>query len=105
MTFGDILRKLIEEKDLTQKQVAGDLRMAPSTIGGYVQNSSEPDFSTLKSLASYFNVSTDYLLCFHAEKTNTHWEDELLRVFRSLTPEQQELYLELGKAFFKINRK
>ena len=102
MNFGDILRRLIEENDLTQKQVAGDLRIAPSTIGGYVQNSSEPDFDTLKMLARYFDVTTDYFLGFRTGKTNSFREDELLRIFRSLTAEQQEIYLEQGRAFLKI---
>jgi transcriptional regulator with XRE-family HTH domain len=104
MNLGEILRKLIEERDLTQKQVASDLSIAPSTIGGYVQNSSEPDFATVKMLARYFNVTTDYLLDFRNGKTDTHQEDEILRIFRSLTANQQELYLEQGRAFFKINK-
>ena len=105
MNFGDILRNLIEEQDFTQKQIANDLNIAPSTIGGYVQNTSEPDFNTLKQLARYFGVSTDYLLDFRAGETVTHQEDELLHIFRALTIEQKEIYLEQGRAFFKINRK
>jgi len=105
MKFGDVLRELIDERDTTQKQVANDLNIAPSTIGGYVQGTSEPDFNTLKSLARCFHVTTDYLLDFRSEKTDTRQEDELLRVFRSLTPEQKELYLEQGKVFLKINQK
>lgn len=105
MTFGDILRELIEERDTTQKRVANDLNIAPSTIGGYVQSTSEPDFNTLKSLAEYFKVSTDYLLDFRDVKTDTSQEDEILRVFRALTAEQKELYLEQGKVFLKINQR
>ena len=103
--FGDILRELIDERDTTQKRVANDLNIAPSTIGGYVQNTSEPDFNTLKSLARYFNVTTDYLLDVRVGKTDTRQEDEMLRVFRSLTVEQRELYLEQGKVFLRINQK
>ena len=105
MEFGDILRKLIEEHDLTQKQVAMDLSIAPSTIGGYVQNVSEPDFDTLKEIALYFDVTIDYLLGFNIDKTNAISEIEILRIFRSLTTYQQEVYLEQGKAFSKINQK
>ena len=93
MNFGDTLRVLIEERDLTQKQLASDLNIAPSTIGGYVQNSSEPDFATLKQLAKYFNVSTDYLLDVRSPQATTHQEDELFRIFRSLPAEQKELFL------------
>ena len=105
MNFGDGLRALLEERNTTQKQLANDLNIAPSTIGGYVQNSSEPDFETLKRLAKYFDVSTDYLLDYRFGKTATHQEDDLLRIFRSLSPEQRELYLEQGKVFIRINQK
>jgi len=62
MRFGDKLRALIEEQDITQKDLAMQLNLAPSTLGSYVQNTREPDFATLKLLANYFGVSTDYLL-------------------------------------------
>lgn len=103
MEFCNKLRTLIEERNITQKQVANDLNIAPSTIGGYVQGSSEPDFATLKILAEYFNVSTDYLLSVKIGNINTLLEDELLRVFRSMTTTQQSLFIEQGKVFVKAN--
>lgn len=105
MTFSDILRLLIEERGLTQKQLAKDLHIAVSTLGGYVQGTSEPDFDTLKRLAQYFEVSADYLLDFRTGRAKSHKEDDLLRVFRTLTPLQQEMYLEQGKAIMRINIK
>lgn len=105
MTFCNKLRALIEEKNMTQKQVANDLNIAPSTMGGYVQGSSEPDFETLKRIAGYFGVSSDYLLNIKDEKCKSTTEDELLRVFRSMTADQQELYIEQGKVFIRINKK
>ena len=103
MNFSYKLRSLIEERNLTQKQVANDLNIAPSTMGGYVQGISEPDFATLKRLAIYFEVTTDYLLNMHTNKTNNFLEDELLRVFRSMTSEQQSLCIEQGKVFVRAN--
>lgn len=103
MNFSDKLRCLIEERNLTQKRVANDLNIAPSTMGGYVQGSSEPDFDTLKRLAKYFNVSTDYLLNIQSDNCNNFIEDELLRVFRSMTLEQQHLFIEQGKVFVRAN--
>ena len=105
VNFGDKLRSLLEEKDITQKQLAADLCIPASTLGGYIQNSSEPDFATLKLLAKHFDVSTDYLLDVPSDKATTRMEDELLRVFRSLTQEQQETYIEQGKAFIRIAQK
>lgn len=103
MSFCNKLRALIEERNFTQKQVANDLNIAPSTMGGYVQGSSEPDFETLKRLATYFDVTTDYLLSVHSNKSSNVLEDELLRVFRSMTAGQQGLFIEQGKVFVRAN--
>ena len=104
MNFSNKLRCLIGEQNLTQKKVANDLNIAPSTIGGYVQGSSETDFETLKRLARYFDVSTDYLLNVQSNNCNTFIEGELLRVFRSMTNEQQHLFIEQGKVFIRANK-
>lgn len=105
MSFGDNLRTLIEERNLTQKELAKQLNIAPSTMGSYVQNTREPDFSTLKLLAKYFDVSTDYLLDYQSNQTVSHQEDELLRIFRSLSNTQKDICIEQCKAFVKINYK
>ena len=101
MKFSDKLRMLIEERNLTQKQVAIDLNVAASTMGGYVLGSSEPDFDTLIRIAEYFNVSTDYLLNRLSKNTVDQDEEELLRVYRSMKKEYRQIYIEQGKAFLK----
>ena len=105
MKFGDVLRILLEERNITQKRLATDLCIAPSTIGGYAQSSSEPDFETLKKIAKYFDTTIDYLLDYRADKTATHQEDELLRIFRAMSAEQRELCLEQCKVFVRMNHK
>ena len=101
MKFGDILRNLIEDRGITQKKLATDLNIAPTTLGNYIRNLREPDFDTLKLFARYFHVSTDYLLNHQTRQTESHQEDELLQVFRSLSKQHQEIYLKQGKAFPK----
>lgn len=103
MVFSEKLRMLIDERDLTQKELASMLKIPASTLGGYVQGTSEPDFQTLKILASFFEVSIDYLLDYDSKGNTSPREVELLRVFRSLSSEQQDLYIEQGKAFIRIN--
>lgn len=105
MSFGDTLRNLLEERDLSQKELALQLNMAPSTLSSYIQNSREPDFATLKLFASYFSVSTDYLLENPISLTSTPLETEMLRVFRSLSKEQQEICLEQCRVFVRSNHK
>ncbi len=101
MLFCEKLRILIEDNNLTQKQVAEDMQIPASTLGGYVQGTSEPDFETLKIIAKYFKVSTDYLLDYNVSSVSNK-EDELIKIFRTLSPKQQDLYIEQGKVFEKV---
>lgn len=103
MSFGDNLRTLIEERNMTQKELAACLNIAPSTIGSYVQNAREPDFTTLKTLAKFFDVSTDYLLGFTLGGKISHNENEMLRIFRALSEEQQYICIEQCKVFIRMN--
>ena len=105
MRFYEVLRNLIEERELTQKRLAADLRIPVSTLGGYVQGTSEPDFDTLILFAKYFSVSTDDLLGLPSPISNSEKEADLLRVFRTLSSEEQLVFIEQGKAFRKINHK
>ena len=105
MKFGNILKILIEENNITQKNLAAKLNIAPSTISSYVQNMREPDFDTLKKIAVYFDVSLDYLLGMPLKSMDESNEIELLRIFRSMTDEQREIFIEQGKAFLKSNTK
>ena len=105
MKFGHKLRALIEEQGITQKELASQLNIAPSTISCYVQNTREPDFATLKLFAKYFDVSLDYLLDYKTNKASTLQEDELLRIFRCLNDEQKEICIEQCKVFLKLNNK
>ncbi|MCL2299728.1 MAG: helix-turn-helix domain-containing protein [Firmicutes bacterium] len=102
MQFGDILRWLIDENDLKQKQLAEELHIAPSTLGSYVLNTHEPDFALLKRIAAYFHVSTDYLLDYHPRQGETDMEEDLLQVFRQQPPAQQRIYLEQGRTIAKV---
>lgn len=62
MDFGMRLRELLHDKNISQKEFAAEIGVAPSTVGNYVNGQREPDYRTLKRIAHYFHVSTDYLL-------------------------------------------
>ena len=105
MNFGNILRELLEDNDITQKQLATDLNIAATTIGNYIRGMREPDFEILKLFAAYFNVTTDYLLDFQSGITQDHGEDELLHLYRTLPEDKKELLLEQGKLLVRLNLK
>jgi len=56
------LKELRKENKLTQEQLAKKINKTRSTIAGYETERKEPDFDTLMTLATLFNVTTDYLL-------------------------------------------
>ena len=110
MKLGDVLKELLDLHGMTQKQLAEMLALSSSALGNYVQGTREPDYNTLIRIADYFQVTTDYLLD-HSSKAGTpykeasHREELLLHIFRSLTEEQQDFYLEQGQIFLRQNRK
>ena len=60
--FNEILRDLREDKNLRQKDLADILAIDQRSISFYELGKYEPSLDTLKKIAIYFNVSTDYLL-------------------------------------------
>lgn len=105
MIFGDILRQLMEENEINQRQLAQQLNISASALGNYVRNLREPDYETLKKIAAYFHVSTDYLLDFRQSQAISHNDSRLLHLFHAMTKEQQEIFLEQGQVFVKMNNK
>jgi transcriptional regulator with XRE-family HTH domain len=67
--FGNRLKKLREEKGLTQQELADIMHVGRPTIAGYETKRKEPDFEKLSWLASYFEVTIDYLLGKSNNKT------------------------------------
>lgn len=63
MEFGERLRDLREEKNLTRHMLASKLNVSYSTVSKYETNIRFPDKETLVALADFFDVSLDYLLC------------------------------------------
>lgn len=60
--LGNKLRLLREQKDYTQGYVADTLGISRVNYNRYEKNEREPDYSTLKKIADFFNVTTDELL-------------------------------------------
>lgn len=61
-TFSEKLKELRKEKNLKQKEVAGQLGVSATCYAGYEQGYREPDFKILKKICLFFDVSSDYLL-------------------------------------------
>ena len=62
MTFGEIIRKLRRDADLTQERLAEILSISPQAVSRWETDMAMPDVSLLPALANLFDVTTDYLL-------------------------------------------
>lgn len=61
--FGERLRRLRKDRDITQSQLATEIGVVASAIGKYERlPDSYPSVEVLVKIADYFEVSTDYLL-------------------------------------------
>lgn len=96
------LKKLRIEHKISQKQLADVIGVSQQSINKYENHNVEPDISTLKSLANYFNTSIDYLVGY-SDKNTSDINSELLYIFNQMTSEQKRLFIEQGKVFMRIN--
>lgn len=62
MPFSDVLKKLRNDKGITQDQFSKETGINRSTLGMYEAGKREPNFETLEVIADYFNVDMNTLL-------------------------------------------
>ena len=88
MTFGDKIKNLREEMDLTQTQIAQLIPMNQSNYSKIERDQQEPDLKQLKRIAEILGVSADYLLGIKNDETLT--KDALFA--RKIINLYQEIY-------------
>lgn len=60
--FGDRLRQLRTERNITQEELGKALNSNKSSISHYESNRRLPDANTISRFAEFFNVTVDYIL-------------------------------------------
>lgn len=106
--FGDVLKELRKERDITQEDIAKALNTRKSTISNWENNRRFPKTQQkLIELAQFFDVSTDYLLglsqlrrgrlltkaelkTFLPEKVANHPDLQIRMENEELTPQAKE---------------
>ncbi len=82
--FGKRLRLLREERGLKQQEIADLLEISTSTIGMYERGHRDPNTDSVRTLAKFFNVTTDYLLGYSDKRsgkiTDERFTDELKEI-------------------------
>ena len=62
MTFGEKLRGLRQDRDMTQAQLGVALKTTQRKISYLEMGKTEPNIEDLKRICGFFKVSADYLL-------------------------------------------
>ena len=60
--FPSMLKDMLKQKNITQTELARSIGVKPNTISNYRNGVSQPDADTIIKIASFFDVSIDYLL-------------------------------------------
>lgn len=70
MDYGMRLRELRAKRGLSQKELTDRLNINRSTYARYETSATQPDFDTLKKIADFYGVSTDYILVHTVDEKN-----------------------------------
>ena len=63
-----ILKKLLNEHDITAAQLARACKIAPQTINNWLSGQEPRSLNQIKVVADYFDVTVDYLVYGKEEK-------------------------------------
>lgn len=77
MTFSLILKELRKTKNVTQIELSKALNISHGAVAMWETGKRQPDSDMLKSIADYFGVSVDYLLCRTENKKSPVIENEV----------------------------
>ena len=69
-SFGIILSELRHKRDLSQRQLAGDLHISQALLSHYENGTREPGLPFVCRVCEYFGVSSDYMLGRSNEETS-----------------------------------
>ncbi|MCH1640135.1 helix-turn-helix domain-containing protein [Paenibacillus timonensis] len=59
---GERISALREQRKLTQEELALQLQISRAVLSHYEKNRRKPNYTTLRKIADFFQVSVDYLL-------------------------------------------
>ena len=90
--FSDVLKQLLNDKGITQTALAEYLGTKSQTVSQYCSGKSYPEFHTLIKVASFLEVSIDYLI------TGKRRENKITREELGLSEQALELLSKIAHA-------
>lgn len=77
MNFSKVISKIREKEDLTQKELALILNVAPSTVNAWEKGTSNPSDDLKVIIANKYNLSMDYLFGIVSEYSSNEIDNKL----------------------------
>lgn len=104
-SFGDRLRKIREDKGLSQSELAHKTGFQPSAISHFESGRRSPSFENLKRLADALSVTIDFLLGRESEpKSAGPIAEQLFRDFGRMSADDQESIAKFAKLLAEKNK-
>lgn len=104
MEFGDKLLMVLNEKNISQRDFAAALNIAPTTLNGYIKNKRQPDFALVKQMAFSLNVSIDYLFDYENNNVTLNLcELSLIAKIRRMNENEKQIIIDLVNLIDKRN--
>lgn len=105
MILGKKIKELRKESNYTQRALALKLCIGYSTLAMYETGQRDPDTAMLVRIATFFKVSTDYLLGLSELRTQqptqimtlSNDEIKLLRHYRNMHGHQKNIFLKVAE--------
>ena len=114
MAFGKILKKIRQDNNLTQEELAKKINSSRSNIANYENEKNMPSIEILEKLSKTFNVSIDYLLGKTDIRNPRQKEQDLLDLakigfsmdkYNPPTEKQKEQIRDLLEVILRDNKK
>ncbi len=95
------IRELREEADITQAELAAEIKNVQRNISNWENGTSEPDCQSILAIANYFKVPIDKLFGRYLSDENPYSEldKSLINKIYELTPPQKKSLLQLLNSF------
>ncbi len=107
-SFGDRLRELRLERNLTQEELAANFGLHKTRISQYELNKRQADDEMKKKIAQFFNVSLDWLMGLTDIRNYVENSDTIIGVDAFLISEdKKQIYLQVkhcAEDFFKNDK-
>lgn len=94
--IGKFIERALNEKGVSQKEIADVLGVAPNIISYFCHDKRIPNTQQVLEIANYLNVSTDYLLGYGEEIPPSTFTERLTNLRKEKKLKQEELAKNIG---------